>query len=662
MIKVWAPSQQALNLQCMDTATRTGSARQDRPKVNSSMIEWIPCPALILDRDRTIIAVNKMVVDFLGYSSEELIGISLELFLADPSQLDALVQETAGCLTAADERSRRLVAMFNHKKEKLNVELRIGPLNTNTDSHTIALICHQIEVAEKIDFQNRVSQELPKQMGAGGIQTFTFTFIPPVPYDIEIEKIIDRALSDGRCTDANIPFANHYGYDDPSELYGTRLDEFIVRNDPATIPFMMDLVKNNFTIENAVTFEKDRYGNEIVASNNVLGEFLNGELVAAYGTAVDITENYNREKEFELINTALNSMAEGCIIVDASKDMPIVFANDRFTEITGYSREEILGKNCRFLQGQDTDSNTVGRIRKRIELGISVDEKILNYRKDGAAFWNHLKISPTLDRHGQINRFVASIHDFTEQRTIDEEVLSLKAALAQVTRRTTLGEMAAAIAHEINQPLAAIAANVRAAQRFIAGESPDLREINEILEDINNDDKRAAEVIRRLRAMMSSKETSQEAVNLNELVNQTLELMQSDLLLKHIDLSMDLHEDLPVISVDRIQIQQVILNLIVNASESFQNVKPPMRQIEVSTRYKHHDSVCFSVKDNGGGIERNDISRIFDAFYTTKKEGFGVGLAVNRTIIESHGGQIYAKNNDGYGATISFSLPVTQVE
>ncbi len=239
---------------------------------------------------------------------------------------------------------------------------------------------------------------------------------------------------------------------------------------------------------------------------------------------------------------------------------------------------------------------------------------------------------------------------------------SLGEELAHVTRVTTLGELAGALAHEINQPLAAILSNAQAARRFLAAGEPDMEEMAEILKDIAEDTERASAVIKNLRRMMKKEEREFLPLSVNEVAHEVISLVKRDPVGHRVDISLQLEDDLPPVLGDRVQLQQVLMNLIRNGFEAMIYQEEGTRELVLRSLQQDERHLRVEVQDAGIGIEEAKVDRIFDPFFTTKSEGMGMGLSVNRTIIEAHGGRLWARNNPEYGMTFSFTLPIPEGE
>ena len=253
--------------------------------------------------------------------------------------------------------------------------------------------------------------------------------------------------------------------------------------------------------------------------------------------------------------------------------------------------------------------------------------------------------------------FVGALQDATESMVAEEALSRARAELAHVARVTTLSTLTASIAHEVNQPLSGIITNASTCLRMLDANPPNVEGARETARRTIRDGNRASEVIMRLRALFSKREFTLESMDLNEATREVIALSLSDLQRSRVVLQSDLAEDLPIITGDRVQLQQVILNLLRNASDAMLGLHDRPRQLLIRTEQEDGDRVRVSVRDAGVGVDAQSMHKLFDAFYTTKSDGMGIGLSVSRSIIESHHGRLWAEPNDGPGATFSFSIP-----
>ena len=253
--------------------------------------------------------------------------------------------------------------------------------------------------------------------------------------------------------------------------------------------------------------------------------------------------------------------------------------------------------------------------------------------------------------------FIGALQDVTESKAAEAALDRARSELAHVSRVSTLNALTASIAHEINQPLSGIITNAGTCLRMLNGDPPNIDGARETVRRTLRDGNRAADVISRLRALFSKKELTLEPLDLNEATREVIALSLSDLRSNRIVLRSRLDEDIPPVIGDRIQLQQVMLNLLRNASDAMVSVEDRPRELLIQTRRDEDDRACLSVQDAGIGVDPQDLGRLFETFYTTKSNGMGIGLSVSRSIIERHHGRLWAEPNDGPGVTVSFSIP-----
>ncbi|HMJ43245.1 MAG TPA: ATP-binding protein, partial [Pseudolabrys sp.] len=342
----------------------------------------------------------------------------------------------------------------------------------------------------------------------------------------------------------------------------------------------------------------------------------------------------------------------------------IIDANQAFLDMVGHGREDLVSGRLRWTEltpaeWRDADEQiiaelkAVGTLRPREKeylrkdgsrVPVLVARALFEWKPDeGVSF-----VIDMTDRKRAEKRLRAS-----EQRFLDAQM-----ELAHVTRLTTLGELAASIAHEVNQPLAAVVANAEACLRWLDRGTPDLDGVRRSVEWIIDDGNRASEVIRRVRAL--AKKTSLEKVPLDvsDVAGETIALVQRDLISHRVSLRTEFAPALPTILGDRVQLQQVIINLVMNGVEAMQAVTDRPRELVIRSRQDEKQNVLVSVTDCGVGISAENADRLFNAFFTTKASGMGMGLSICRSIIEAHGGRLWATANAPHGATVQFTLPV----
>jgi len=286
-------------------------------------------------------------------------------------------------------------------------------------------------------------------------------------------------------------------------------------------------------------------------------------------------------------------------------------------------------------------------------------------RPTGEVRFVHSVGSVVKDESGRPRRRFGTVQDITERKLAEEALRQAQADLAHVSRVTTMGELTASIAHEVNQPLAAVVNNAHASLSLLPKDTPGLQEVREALTEIIEDANRASDIIARVRQLAKRVPVAKLRLDLSEVVNDVLGFARYGSTMRHVTIRTDLSPDLPSVSADRVQLQQVLLNLVINGMDAMNQVEESKRVLTIYGRRETHDGAIealLSVSDSGVGLKPQAMERLFEAFYTTKTQGMGMGLAISRSIIEAHGGRMWAETRPGPGATFSLSLPSVQSE
>jgi PAS domain S-box-containing protein len=348
-------------------------------------------------------------------------------------------------------------------------------------------------------------------------------------------------------------------------------------------------------------------------------------------------------------------------MIMVNQEGQITLANQQAEKTFGYPREELLGRPIEMLVPERLRSGHQGFRHDYLcdpqARPMGAGRELFGRRKDGSEVPVEIGLSPIHTSKGLL--VLASIVDITERKLAELEAARQRHDLAHLARVTALGELSSSLAHELTHPLTAILSNAQAAQRFLADDDVDLDEVREILNDIVTQDQRAGDVIHSLRLMLKKGELQEHCddVDLNEVILDVVNLMRSDLINRNVTLDTDLAQKLPAITGDRVQLQQVLLNLALNGCEAMADYNSSERRLLIASQWEN-GAVRVSVADRGSGIPEEKMQQVFERFFTTKKEGMGLGLSVCRTIIDAHRGKIWATNDAGCGATFHFSLPI----
>jgi two-component system, LuxR family, sensor kinase FixL len=378
-----------------------------------------------------------------------------------------------------------------------------------------------------------------------------------------------------------------------------------------------------------------------------------GKSTRVHGVSIDITQRKQAEERFRL---AVEASPNAMVMVD--REGHIVLLNTQAESVFGYSREELLGRSVELLIPDPHRSTHAGYRQQYLQApsmrAMGVGRDLHGRRKDGSEVLLEVGLNPIKMPDGMA--VLASIVDISARRRGETEMAQQRNELAHLSRVTMLGELSGSLAHELNQPLMAILSNAQAALRFLERDPGNLDEVRQILLDIAEDDKRAGEVIRRLRSMLKKDDVRHVPLDVNEVVRDVLKIIHSDLINRKVTVSTDLAADLPAAMGDRVQMQQVVLNLIMNGCDAMDGTSGE-RRLELRTAMLPEGDIEISVTDRGSGIPPEDLEQIFAPFVSTKSDGMGLGLAVCLTIVNAHGGRLWATNNTDRGATFHVTLP-----
>ena len=404
---------------------------------------------------------------------------------------------------------------------------------------------------------------------------------------------------------------------------------------------------------------------------SVLGQFAS----LAYQTLASINELKFQIAEREKAEAEVRELANGLEakvrrLVDSNiigifiwdLDGRIIDANEAFLHIVGYGREDLVSGRMRWTdltpaEWRDADNRRVAELQAA---GTAQPYEKEYFQKSGRRV--PILVGAALFEEGR-DEGVAFVLELTERKRAEAEAREserryreVQMELAHANRVTTMGHLTASIAHEVNQPLAAIVTNAQVCLRWFTRDVPNLEEVREAAELIARDGKRASDVISRIRALVRKTGSEKEQLNINQAIEEVVHLTEDEALRKGVVLRTERADDLPFVLGDRVQLQQVLLNLIINGIEAMSSVANGVRELLVYSRLHESNQVLVAVQDSGIGVEPENLKKIFDPFYTTKSQGMGMGLAISRSIVENHGGKLWASPNDGPGATFKFTL------
>ena len=383
-----------------------------------------------------------------------------------------------------------------------------------------------------------------------------------------------------------------------------------------------------------------------------------GRIIRWYNLLTDIEDRIHAEDALRTSERELGLIIETipALVWCARPDGGLTYVNRRVLDYTGGTPEALASEAWTDYLHPDDFGPTMRVWSHAVATGDLYETQYRLRRSDGVYRWFHAVGQPLRDDEGRVTRWYGLLIDIDDRKNVEEALRSSQNRLARATQTATVGELAASIAHEINQPLAAVVTNGNACLRWLAAEPPNLAKAREAAERIVRDGKEAGEVVRRIRALFRRATMEKMALDLNDVIGEVLRLLGGETAKRRVTVETHLATALPPVVADRVQLQQLVLNLLINGLDAMDAVSDRTRKLSIRSRLHSREAALVEIQDSGEGLK--DPEKIFEAFFTTKENGMGMGLTICRSIVEAHDGRLWASSADGPGTIFRFTLPL----
>ncbi|MDB6053078.1 MAG: sensor histidine kinase [Verrucomicrobiales bacterium] len=377
-----------------------------------------------------------------------------------------------------------------------------------------------------------------------------------------------------------------------------------------------------------------------------------GKIVKWYGTSTDIEDRRRAESQLEVLIDAIPQQ-----IWSGPPDGTLDFCNQQWRTYMGLELDQLRGRGWQAMLHPEDCDRVLKAWHVSVSNGTAYQQEERHRAADGSYRWFLSLGVPLRDSEGRIMRWYGTNTDIQDQKQAEQLLRQTQEALARVARATTVGELTASIAHEVNQPLAAVVINADACLQWLDSETPNIHEVREALQRIVRDGNRASNVIKRIRTLLENYKSAKTRFLINDMVREIVAITEAEALRRQVTVQFLEHDTLQM-TADRVQIQQVLMNLVMNAFDSLNEVPKSDRRVIISVRAENSNTIEITVDDSGIGIAPEQIQRVFEPFHTTKVGGLGLGLWISRSIVESHGGRLQVHCNHGPGVRFAFTLPI----